>query len=151
MKKLSNIQNYIFLFGAFMMLIGTGCNMAADFLSMSDASMLLFHQIGACIFLLGALCFASMQMLQQYLGDNFILRRLRTMQIIGDICFVLAGLLLLEDAFRLIYPFFTSDMDNQIFYAQFINNNWVLLLFVAAILEVYTTHRIASELKKENK
>lgn len=150
MKKLSNIQNYIFLFGAFMMLHGTGCNMAADFLSMSEVMKVLFHQIGACVFLLGALCFASMQFLQQYMGDNFIVKRLRVMQVIGDVCFVVAGLLLLEDAFRLVYPFFTSNMDDQIFYAQYISNNWVLFLFIAAILEVYTTHRIASELKKEN-
>lgn len=148
MKKLSNIQTYIFLFGAFMMVIGAGLNMAADFFLSVSATIDMLHKIGACVFLLGSLCFASMQIMQTYLGDSFIVRRLRTMQVIGDIFFVASGVLLFENAFRFALPYFT---DNYLFYAQFINNNWVLFLLVAAILEVYTTHRIANELNKENK
>lgn len=148
MKTLSKIQNYIFVFGAFMMVIGAGLNMAADFF-VNDSNVIgLLHKIGACIFLIGSFDFASLQIIQSYGGDNFIIKRLRTMQVIGDIFFVVAGLFLFENAFRFALPYFN---DNYIFYAQFINNNWVLFLLVAAILEVYTTHRIAHELEKEKK
>ncbi len=150
MKKLSNTQTYIFLFGAFMMVIGAALNMAADFLGLDVLVVDTLHKIGACVFLLGSLCFAPMQILQTYQGANFTIKRLRTLQVIGDIFFVVSGLFLFENAFRVVYPFFTSSMDSQIVYAQYVNNNWVLFLLVAAILEVYTTHRIAYELKKEN-
>ena len=32
----------------------------------------------------------------------------------------------------------------------YIHNNWVVLLLIAAIIEIYTTHRISNELKKDN-
>ena len=33
-------------------------------------------------------------------------------------------------------------------YIEYVYNKWVVLLLIAAILEVYTTHRLDSELKK---
>lgn len=150
MKKLTNIQTYIFLFGAIMMVLGAALNMVADFFGLDAVIVDGLHKIGACVFLLGSLCFAPMQIIQTHQGNNFVIRRLRTLQVIGDIFFIVAGLFLFENAFRVVFPLFTSSMENQILYAQYVNNNWVLFLLVAAILEVYTTHRIAYELKKEN-
>lgn len=150
MKKLSNTQNYIFIFGGFMMVVGAGLNMVADFFSVGEALIDLLHKIGACVFMLGSLCFASMQIMQTYSGNSIVISRLRSIQVLGDISFVLSGLLLLENAFRIVYPYFTTDMDGLLTYARYINNNWVVFLLIAAILEVYTTHRISHELSKEN-
>ena len=36
-------------------------------------------------------------------------------------------------------------------YVTYINNNWVILLLIAAVIEIYTTHRISNELDKEAK
>ena len=36
-------------------------------------------------------------------------------------------------------------------YLTYIHNNWVVLLLVAAMLELYSTHRISNELDKEAK
>lgn len=41
--------------------------------------------------------------------------------------------------------------DGYNYYVTYVHNNWVLLLLVAAMLEIYTTHRISSELAKEAK
>ena len=150
MKQLSKGQTYTFLFGAFMMVIGAGVNMVADFALSDEIVADYFQKVGACMFMLGSVCFAAMQIMQKYTGKSITIERLRSIQIIGDICFVLAGLLLMENAFRIVEPMFTSSMDSLITYYRYINNNWVVALLVAAILEVYTTHRIAFELKKED-
>lgn len=43
-------------------------------------------------------------------------------------------------------------MQGMVYYAQYVvHNNWVLVLFVAALLELYTMHRISNELAKEAK
>jgi hypothetical protein len=36
-------------------------------------------------------------------------------------------------------------------YAKYIHNNWVVVLLVAAILQLYASHRIANEMEKEAK
>ena len=36
-------------------------------------------------------------------------------------------------------------------YLQYVRNNWVVTLLVAAILQLYSTHRISRELDKEAK
>jgi hypothetical protein len=38
-----------------------------------------------------------------------------------------------------------------IYYLNYIKNNWVVLLLLAAILQLYTTYRIDHELEKEAK
>ena len=63
----------------------------------------------------------------------------------ADIFFVLAGILMVDNAYRFMQQVFT----NYIVYFQYVFNKWVLLLLIAAILEIYTMHRISSELSKE--
>ncbi len=44
---------------------------------------------------------------------------------------------------------FDSNMSAGYYtYIEYVYNKWVVLLLIAAILEVYTTHRLDSELKK---
>ena len=52
---------------------------------------------------------------------------------------------MVENAYRFIMPAFNDYTT----YLEYVYNKWVLLLLVAAILEMYTMHRISSELKKE--
>ena len=149
MKQLSNIQTYIFLFGAFIMVIGAGLKLSADFflLGSASASGEILSKTGACLFLLGTLCFALMQISQSYEGDNLAIKRLRNIQIICDIACILSVLLLIEHTFRIIYPIMSAN-GYYSFYVQYINNNWVVYLLIAAVLEVYTMHRIANLIKK---
>ena len=62
MKQLNRVQTAIFLLGALLMVIGAGTTMLA-------------WESAAYVFSVGALGFASMQMLQRYEGSNFVLRR----------------------------------------------------------------------------
>ena len=88
--------------------------------------------------------FAAMQMRQSYDGNNFTIRRLRRIQLTSDVLFLLAGLLMLANPSN----FFGI---NLLLYIKYVHNNWIVVLLVAAILQLYASHRIANELEKEAK
>ncbi len=138
MKQLSTLQNVILLIGACLMVVGAALYVLGK------------QSISPIIFSVGAVAFAAMQMCQTYNGDNFIIRRLRRIMIASDIFFIIAALLLFENAYHFIFPYFLKWFKNgYTYYINFIHNNWVVALLIAAILEIYSTHRISSELNKK--
>ena len=84
-------------------------------------------ELSPYIYIVGAVLFAYTQVMDGYDGKNLIVRLLRRQQILGAVLLVFAGVLM----------FVTH------------NNEWILCLTVAAILELYTAYRIPSELQKE--
>lgn len=134
MKQLSKVQSTLFLIGGVLMVAGAGCYA------------FMFAQGVACwVYLVGAALFASMQAAQSYEGTNFTVKRLKKIMAVADIFFVLSGLLMVDSAYQCLRDAF-SDYTT---YLNYVYNKWVLLLLVAAILEMYTMHRISSELRKE--
>lgn len=134
MKQLNKLQSLIFLTGGAMMVVGAGC------------FALMWQQKIACwIYLAGALMFGVMQMMQEYQGNNFIVKRLKRIMSLADIFFILSGFLTVD----MVYRFLQSAFDNYLTYYNTIYNKWVVLLLIAAILEMYTMHRIEHELSKE--
>ena len=131
MKQLSNIETAILLIGGLLMVVGAGGSM-------------FLQSWAAYIFAPGALLFAAMQMRQSYEGNNFTIRRLRRIQLSSDVLFMLAGLLMLANQSN----FFGI---NLLLYIKYVHNNWIVVLLVAAILQLYASHRIANELEKEAK
>jgi hypothetical protein len=131
MKQLSNIETAILLIGGLLMVVGAGGSM-------------FLQSWAAYIFAPGALLFAAMQMRQSYEGNNFTIRRLRRIQLTSDVLFLLAGLLMLANQSN----FFGI---NLLLYIKYVHNNWIVVLLVAAILQLYASHRIANELEKEAK
>lgn len=134
MKQLSRTQNIIFLVGGVLMVVGAGC-----FAFMWE------QEVMCWIYLAGAVMFATMQMMQTYEGNNITVRRLKKIMTTADIFFVLSGILMVDNAYRFMQQVFT----NYVAYFQYVFNKWVLLLLVAAVLEIYTMHRISAELSKE--
>lgn len=96
------------------------------------------------LFLVGAAMFTLMQSMQTYEGTDFVVRRLKRIQAVANIFFVLAGILMVDTA----YMFFRPLFDSAIVYVDYLYNKWVVLLLIAALLEIYTMHRIDSEMKK---
>ena len=131
MKQLINIETAILLIGGLLMVVGAGGSM-------------FLQSWAAYIFAPGALLFAAMQMRQSYDGNNFTIRRLRRIQLTSDVLFLLAGLLMLANQSN----FFGI---NLLLYIKYVHNNWIVVLLVAAILQLYASHRIANELEKEAK
>ena len=129
MKQLSKTQTLIFVVGALLMVIGAG----ASLLAWSPAPY---------VFAVGAIAFTSMQFLQRYEGSNFVICRLRGIMLMSDCLFLLSALLMfasMGNVFGL----------SQVNYITYIYNKWVLTLLIAAILQLYSTHRIDRELAKE--
>lgn len=88
--------------------------------------------------------FAAIQMRQTYEGKNITIRRLRRIMLISDVLFLLAALMMFANQAN----FLGLDF---LLYIKYVHNNWIILLLVAAILQLYTSHRIAHELEKEGK
>lgn len=131
MIQLNKLQTAIYLTGALLMVIGSGAS-------------LLQWTLAPYIFALGALGFASMQMLQRYEGQNVAIRRLRRIMLLSDVLFLVTAVLMFANqgnAFGL----------SHLTYLQYVYNKWVVTLLIAAILQLYTTHRIGNELEREAK
>lgn len=140
MKQLSKIQSIIFLAGGALMVIGVGC-------CVLQAAPLVM----CWVFLLGAVMFATMQLLQVYEGRELTVRRLKKTQNLSDILFIVSGIILADTVYANAgHSFFRGFFTNQETYITFLYNKWVVLLLIAAILEVYTAHRIEHELSKKN-
>lgn len=134
MKQLSRFQSILFLVGGALMVIGVGCFV-----------FMLVPEVTSWVFLAGCILFATMQLMQSYEGQDITLRRLKKIQNLTDILFILAGIDMVDTAFKFFLPLFS----NYESYITILYNKWPVLLLIAAVLEVYTTHRIDHELSKK--
>ncbi len=97
---------------------------------LAGAVMRMSHPAIACyVYMVGAVLLAVMQFIGRERNGNFVVRRLVFQQQIGGICLVAAGVLM-----------FTHT-----------RNEWIVAMFVGALLELYTAYRIPQELEKEKK
>ena len=122
MKPLSKIQNLIYCLGGVLLLVG--------------AVMPLFlrpSSVAPYVFCTGTLMFSSMQLLAGYEGNDFVVRRLRRQQILGALLLFASGVLFLMGHLQ---P------------AWLQGDEWLLLLTIAAVLEVYTAFRLPVALAK---
>ena len=128
MRQLNKIENTILLFGAVMMVIGSGANIFAQ-------------PWAPYVFGMGTVGYVLMQLKQKYEGSNVAIKRLRRVVIISDVCLLLAAVMMfanMDNLFRL----------DAVTYIKYVHNNWVVVLLVAAMLQLYTSHRISKEILK---
>lgn len=123
MRPLTKLQSYLYMIGGLLLIIG--------------AALPLFTDHFAWAFLTyapGAVLFVWMQILERYEGKNFVIRRLRHMQLVGAF-FLIATAVLMFMHWQQIAPCRGGE--------------WQIALCIAAVQEVYTAFRIPAELKKE--
>ena len=123
MKELNESENFCFRCGAVLMLLGAALH-------------LLLPLISLCIYGVGALLFCLMQLRAEYEGHDITLKRLRSQQLLGCVCFILALALM-------------SMQDYQ--WGPCRRNEWVVALTIGCVLELYTALRIPQEMKKDDK
>lgn len=129
MRQLSKTETLLMLVGGLLMVVGSGAS--------------LFLQSWApYVFAPGSLLFAAIQMRQTYEGSNFTIRRLRRIMLISDVLFLIAALMMFANQANFLGL-------NFLVYIKYVHNNWIVILLIAAILQLYTSHRIANELEKE--
>ena len=104
-------------------------------LMLGGAAVFLLKPVWAAIlYSAGVLLYAPLRMLQRYEGQNFVIRRLRRQQLLGQLAFLCAACCMIMQAFNFGFAR---------------RNEWVVCLVIGCILELYTTFRIPAELKKE--
>ena len=131
MRQLSKLETIIFLIGGMLMVVGSGAS-------------ILLQSWAPYIFAPGALMFAAMQMRQSYDGPLFVVRRLRRILLFSDLLFLVAALLMFANQSNFLHLDYMS-------YVKYVHNNWIVVLLVAAVLQLYAGHRIANELEKHAK
>ena len=124
------------MLGGMLMVTGIGCYV-----------FMLAPSITCWIALTGSILFSTLHMMQAYEGSLLAIKRLKRILNIADLLFVIAGILIVDSTYNFLRPAF----ENQESYITYVYNKWVLLLLIAAILEVYATHRIDYLLKKQGK
>jgi len=139
MKELNKWQSILFVVGGCIMTIG-----AIGFIVVLGN--IDVRRVFSWVYLVGAVAFSIMQTFQSYEGVNFVIRRLKRIQGIASLLFIIAGFLMIDNMWAVTRPFFNNDID----YLNTMGNKWVLALLIGAILEMYTATRISMELKKEN-
>lgn len=131
MKPLSKLQNAIFLAGALLMLAGAVMGM-------------LVRNVAPYLFAVGALAYVAIQVQQRYEGDNITILRLRRILLLSDVLLILVAALMFADEGN---PFGLDHLT----WLQYVHNNWLIVLLIAAFIQLYTVYRIDSELQKEAK
>ncbi|MBR2238276.1 MAG: hypothetical protein IJ887_10445 [Prevotella sp.] len=127
MKQLNRWQTALFITGAVLMVIGAGTS-------------LLRWDAAPWLFAAGALAYTTMQMQQTYEGRNFTVRRLRRIMAFSDFLLLLTAVLMFISRWPQL-----GGLD-WLTYVNYVHNNWVVTLLIAAILQLYTTYRIDNEL-----
>ena len=130
MRQLTKTETALLLAGGLLMVLGSG-------------AYILLQAWAPYVFALGALAFAAMQMRQRYDGNNVTVRRLRRILLLSDVLFLASALLMLANQGN---PLGLDYMT----YVKYVHNNWIVVLLVAAILQLYASHRIANELEKHD-
>lgn len=138
MRQLSKAETSLFLLGGILMVVGAGCYV-----------FFILQEVVCFLVLIGSLLFAIMQARQRYEGANITLRRLRRIQFFALACFVCAGAFMVEDCYHIMRPWFAHSITGYTTYVNIFRNNWVVALLIGALLEMYTTHRIGYEMRKE--
>ena len=134
-KPISKALSILFMAGGALMVISAGC------------FVFFWHRELMCwIFLLGAVLFTLVQAQQTYQGDDLALKRLKRIQSMAGLCFIIGGMLMADTA----YGFFRPLFHNYIDYVTYVYNKWVVFLLIGAVIEVYTVHRIDYLLSKKN-
>ena len=130
MRQLSKTETFVMLLGGLLMVVGSG-------------AALFIQSWAPYVFAPGALLFAAMQLRQRYEGNNITVKRLRHMIILSDVLFLVAALLMFANQSNFL------GLD-YLTYIKYVHNNWVVVLLVAAILQLYESHRIANELEEDD-
>lgn len=137
------------MLGGGMMVVAAGLSMVATLMSDQGWAQSM-QMIVPWFFLIGAILFVAMQRMQVVATDKLTLRRLFSIQCLSGISLIIAGLLMVENYYHFFQPLVVSDINTYFTYLQVVHNNWVVFMLIGAMLQMYTAHRISSELNKES-
>lgn len=105
---------------------------------------MVLRDVAPYVFAVGALAYVAMQVQQSYEGDNFTISRLRRIMLISDVLLIGVAALMFADHGN---PFGLDHLT----WLKYVHNNWLVVLLIAAVLQLYTVYRIDMEIQREAK
>lgn len=133
--------------GGVLMVFSAALIMASSFFIEDPSVCVSIRDIVPWIFLSATVVYVVMQRMLNTKTDSFILRRLYAIQLLSGVCFIVAALLLIEQYNGFLLPLVVNEMNSYYNYLRFVHNNWVVMMLVGALLQLYSTHRISNEVR----
>lgn len=136
----------LMLTGAALMVAGAVLVMCAV-LVMQEEHRTLILAVAPWAFLAGTVVYVLVQRLQAEKSASLTVNRLLSIRFLSGICFIVSGLFMVEQYNGFLKPVVVSDISSYMLYMQIVHNNWVVLLLIGSLLQLYTSYRLSAEIK----
>lgn len=136
----------LMLTGAALMVAGAVLVMCAV-LVMQEEHRTLTLAVAPWAFLTGTVVYVLVQRLQAEKSASLTVNRLLSIRFLSGICFIVSGLFMVEQYNGFLKPVVVSDISSYMLYMQIVHNNWVVLLLIGSLLQLYTSYRLSAEIK----
>lgn len=136
----------LMLTGAALMVVGAVLVMCAV-LVMQEEHRTLTLAVAPWAFLAGTVVYVLVQRLQAEKSASLTVNRLLSIRFLSGICFIVSGLFMVEQYNGFLKPVVVSDISSYMLYMQIVHNNWVVLLLIGSLLQLYTSYRLSAEIK----
>ncbi len=136
----------LMLTGAALMVAGAVLVMCAV-LVMQEEHRTLTLAVAPWAFLAGTVVYVLVQRLQAEKSASLTVNRLLSIRFLSGICFIVSGLFMVEQYNGFLKPVLVSDISSYMLYMQIVHNNWVVLLLIGSLLQLYTSYRLSAEIK----
>lgn len=136
----------LMLTGAALMVAGAVLVMCAV-LVMQEEHRTLTLAVAPWAFLTGTVVYVLVQRLQAKKSASLTVNRLLSIRFLSGICFIVSGLFMVEQYNGFLKPVVVSDISSYMLYMQIVHNNWVVLLLIGSLLQLYTSYRLSAEIK----
>ena len=93
--------------------------------------------------LVGSILYVVVQRLTSARSKDIAISRLQSIQLLSGFCLIISSLLLIEQYNGFLMPLVVSDINSYYNYLRIVHNNWVVMLFIGAIFQLYTTNRLS--------
>lgn len=139
-------MHMLMLTGAALMVAGAVLVMCAV-LVMQEEHRTLTLAVAPWAFLAGTVVYVLVQRLQAEKSASLTVNRLLSIRFLSGICFIVSGLFMVEQYNGFLKPVVVSDISSYMLYMQIVHNNWVVLLLIGSLLQLYTSYRLSAEIK----
>lgn len=150
METKKNIYKIFILAGGVMMVSSALLVMSTTLYLENIQLVTTIRQWAPWFLLIGSILYVVVQRLTSVRTKDIAIGRLQSIQLLSGFCLIISSLLLIEQYNGFLMPVIVSDINSYYNYLRIVHNNWVVMLFVGAIFQLYTTNRLSHEQQKDS-
>lgn len=150
METKKNIYKIFMLAGGVMMVSSALLVMSTTLYLENIQLVTTIRQWAPWFLLIGSILYVVVQRLTSVRTKDIAIGRLQRIQLLSGFCLIISSLLLIEQYNGFLMPVIVSDINSYYNYLRIVHNNWVVMLFVGAIFQLYTTNRLSHEQQKDS-